>query len=246
MEVDLGDAEALRQGDPVVHGGLGELAEVEQVGTAVVGPIQGPWTADGRVRQVGGLGDRLLEYLAQLGLRTGDEGCPSPDEAEAWVAGGPERRTGLRYAARIGLQVERQTAGRQRLIGGPLESEGDVDEGQLLDAVARCRNDLDERVAGAWGEAQVGAGAGLGELETQQAVRETCLGGGTALAGLADPRERRGGCGGVVRSRGVGKHGSAAAAVDDDSGRRGGQGHRCLRGRLGGQCQAAEKAHSCA
>ena len=190
MEVDLRDAQRLRQRDPRVHLVLGEVAEVEQVRPVVVLSVQRPGPADGRVRQLRRRRHGFLHYLAQFCLRTTDQRHLRAGKPEPRIAGRRQPARRLRNAVHLRLQVERQRTGGERLCQSALQRQTDVDEGELADRLIADRHDLHDEVALRRRHLQHRRHSGRAELQRQSPVGERGLRRRVLLAGFGHPRER--------------------------------------------------------
>ena len=100
--IDLGEPEVAGHGDPVIHRGLGERAEVEQVRAVVEGDFGSPGTGDAAEWHLGRVGEHLLERVEDAGHGHGDDGGGGADQSELDGGTKPAARSAGRGVDRRG------------------------------------------------------------------------------------------------------------------------------------------------
>ena len=199
VEVELGDAEALREADVVAHSLLRHASAAEEVRPAVDRRVERPGAANGGACELGRRGYGLLQdrtHLAPRGAHQRDLGAGEPKPR---VARGSRRPDHAGEAPHARLEIHRQRARTKGLLGQALEREGYAEERQRLHAFAPDRLHLEHEEVPLRRHLDDRAHIRAAERHVQLAIGVGDRGGAVVLSLLADLRETR--LGAVVRAR---------------------------------------------
>lgn len=148
VQIHLRGAEALCHADPLGDILLRHAFHGDKVGTVVHLAVQGPWPAEGRMGQLGGAQDGVLERVAQFLGGTGHHRASGPNNSEAFAGGEAGEAGGkARNLLAVGQEIQRQWADAKGFLDVTLEGKRDRRENEFFHGLRRNRKDLENQTA---------------------------------------------------------------------------------------------------